>query len=307
MKPVWLIAAVVAVSSSPRSAAAQACCAGSSVVTPGRLALHEAALVGTQWKAAAEIGSFDSAGEFSALTRGASELDLEQDAFAALRLTEHAQAAVLVPILETRRSAGSESEFGGGIGDINLNGRYDFTFAGASKTIPGIGVLAGITFPSGTPADSSRIRPLATDATGIGAFQGSFGLALEQAFGHWLVNVTGVVAQRSARSVTQAGITTHEQLAAQWTALAAAGYVFDSEAALALSFAYMTEGDATIDRAAAPDSSHRSTTVTFAGLLPLNDSWRAQAALFANPPVSKLSLNQPALAGGSLTLVYAWL
>lgn len=174
-------------------AAAQACCAGTGVVTPGRLALHEAALVGLQLKGAAETGSFDARGRFATLTPGASELDLEQDVFGALRLTEHAQVALLIPILETRRTTSAESEFGGGIGDTNLNLRYDFTFAGASTTVPGIGVLAGVTFPTGTPADSSRIRPLATDATGIGAYQGSLGLAAEQVFGPWCQFTHGVL------------------------------------------------------------------------------------------------------------------
>jgi len=290
-----------------RQAAAQACCAGTGVVTPGRLALHEAALVGVQLKAAAEFGSFDAQGRYGALAPGASELDFEQDALAAIRLSPHAQAALLLPILETRRASGTQSEFGGGFGDTNLNLRYDFTFAGASKTIPGVGILAGITFPTGTPADSKRIRPLATDATGIGAFQGSLGLALEQVFGPWLINLTGVVAQRSSRTVRQSGVTIHEHLAAQWTALCAVGYVFPSEVALALSASYTTEGNATIDGSSAPDSSHRTTTVTFAGLLPVSDSWRAQAALFQNVPISSLSVNQPALLGGSLIAVYAWL
>ena len=304
--PSW-VSALALVSCLTQRAAAQACCAGTGVVTPGRLALHESALVGVQLKAAAEIGSFDAHGRYAALTRGGSELDLEQDAFAAVRLNRHAQAALLLPVLETRRTSATQSEFGGGFGDANLNLRYDFTFAGATKTIPGLGILAGITFPTGTPADSSRIRPLATDATGIGAFQASLGLAVEQVFGPWLVNLTGVVAQRTARTVSQSGITIHEHLAAQWTALGAVGYVFPSEAALALSASYTAEGNATIDGATAPDSSHRTTTVTFAGLLPLSDSWRAQAALFQNVPISTLSVNQPALLGGSLTAVYAWL
>jgi hypothetical protein len=276
-------------------------------VTPGRLALHEAALVGVQVKSGFETGSFDAQGRFAALSSGASELDLEQDFFAAMRLGEHAQVALLVPLLETRRTSGTLSEFGGGVGDTNLNLRYDFTFAGASEIIPGLGILGGITLPTGTPADSARIRPLATDATGIGAYQGNLGAAVEQTFGPWLLNFTGVVAQRTARTVTQSGVSVHERLAAQWTFLAALGYVLPSEAALALSAAYATEGDATIDGSEASSSGHRSTTFTLAGLLPLTDTWRVQAAVFDNPPASDLSLNQPALIGCSAAIIHAWL
>ena len=290
-----------------RRAHGQACCAGSGVVTPGRLALHEAALVGVQLKGGIVTGSFDDHGAMARLSRGASELDLEQDFFGALRLTQHAQAALLVPVLETRRRSGSLSEWGGGLGDINLNLRYDFTFAGASPVLPGLGVLIGLTFPTGTPADSNRIRPLATDATGIGAYQGSLGLSAEQVFGSWLVNLTGVVAERTSRTVSQSKVTIHERLAAQWTVLAAFGYVFRNESALAVSAAYATVGSATIDEREAPGSQHRSTTLTLAGLWPLSDAWRIQAALFDTPPLSGLSVNQPALFGGSASLIVAWL
>ena len=288
------------------SAAAQACCAGTGAVTPGRLALHEAALVGVQIKAASELGSFDAGGDYQRTPRGASELDLEQDAFAAVRIFERAQVAVLVPFLETHRTSHGQSELGGGLGDINLNLRYDFTLAGASRVVPGIGLLAGITFPTGKPPDDDDLRPLATDATGIGAYQGSLGIAIEQAFGPWLVSATGVAAARSARTVTSSGITIHERLATQWTALAAAAYVFRSEAAVALSASYATEGNARIDSQEVPRSGHRLTTLTLGGLLPLSDTWRLQSAIFANPPISGTSRNQTGLIGFTFTVVRSW-
>ena len=288
------------------SARAQACCAGTGAITPARLALHESALVGLQLKGAIELGSFNDRGAYQKSPSGASELDLEQDAFAALRVLERGQLALLVPLVETRRTSHAQSEFGGGLGDVNLNLRYDFTWAGASRVIPGVGALLGVTLPTGKPADAEDLRPLATDATGIGAYQASLGLAVEQAYGPWLLNVTGIAAARTARSVTTAGITVHEQLAPQWTALAAVAYVFPSEVALALSASYATEGKATIDSKTAPRSGHRLTTITCGGVLPLSDAWRVQGALFANPPLSGSSLNQTGLGGATLTLVHSW-
>jgi hypothetical protein len=288
-------------------AGAQACCAGAGTVTPGRLALHERVLVGVQVKGAAELGSFDARARFAGSPARASELDLEQDWFAALRVLERAQVALLLPILETRRANRGLSEFGGGLGDINLNLRYDFTLAGASRVIPGIAGLGGITFPSGKPSDAQGLRPLATDATGVGAFQGNIGLAVEQAFGPWLVNLTGMVAARSARSVASSGITVHEHLASQWSLLGSMGYVFANESALALSAAYATEGSATIDDQSAQGSGHRLTTVTAFGLLPLSDTWRVQSAAFVNPPLSHSSLNQTAFGGLLFTVVHSWI
>lgn len=288
-------------------ARAQACCAGTGTVTPGRLGLHELALLGLQAKAATELGSFDAHGRYASSPAGASELDFEQDLFGAVRVLDRGQIAVLIPVNETRRTSQGLSELGGGLGDINLNLRYDFTLAGDSVLLPGIAALAGITFPTGKPPDAPDLRPLATDATGIGAFQANFGLAFEQAFGPWLVNATGIAAVRSARTVTSSGVSVHERLATQWTALASLGYVLPSEAALAVSAAYGVEGNATINGQEVPDSRHRLTTLTASGLLPLSDTWRLQGSIFVNPPLSSSSLNQTALSGLQLTVVHAWL
>ncbi len=285
----------------------QACCAGTGTVTPGRLGLHEVALVGVQLKGATELGSFDAKGRYASTPAGAAELDLEEDALVALRMFERAQLALLLPMLETRRASHGLSELGGGVGDLNLSLRYDFTLAGASRVMPGVALLAGITFPTGTPSDAGNLRPLATDATGIGAWQASVGLALEQAIGPWLLNATGIVAARTARTVTASETSVHERLARQWTALASVAYVFPSECALAASAAYAVEGNATIDQEEAAGSNHRLTTLTVSGSLPLSDAWRLQSALFATPPLSRLAVNQTALAGVLVTLVHAWL
>ncbi|MGH7438955.1 MAG: hypothetical protein ACRENE_24980, partial [Polyangiaceae bacterium] len=117
------------VAGTPSKARAQACCAGTGAVTPGRLGMMDDALVGLQAKAGAVTGSFDANGQLLASPPGTAEVDLEQDAFGALRLLEKGQAAVLVPLVETwRRSLGPPNtgggrryigEAGGGLGDIN--------------------------------------------------------------------------------------------------------------------------------------------------------------------------------------------
>lgn len=183
------------------SARAQACCAGSGAVTPGRLGLHEVALVGFQAKAGSVAGSYDIGGDYVRSPPGAGELDLEQDIFGSVRVLERGQVALLVPLIETWRNLAGLSASGGGIGDVNASARYDVTLAGASRTIPGVAALAGLTLPTGTPPDSSNAGKLATGATGIGAYQFNLGIAVEQTVGAWLVNATGVVAERTARTV----------------------------------------------------------------------------------------------------------
>jgi hypothetical protein len=290
-----------------RSARAQACCAGSGAVTPGRLALHETVLVGTSLKAGLVTGSYDGDAHYHPLPSGASEQDFEQDVFGAVRVLDRGQLAVLVPFVETRRTASGTTGAGGGIGDVNFAARYDFTLAGASRVVPGIAALGGLTVPSGRPADSPSAGTLATGATGIGAYQINVGLALEQTFGPWLVGVSGIYAQRTARTVGEGASLVHERLAPQWTALAVAAYVFPSEVALAASASYTVEGDATIGGVGDDESARRLPVLSLSAVVPLSDKLRLQGALFDDLPLSTLGTGQPAAAGLTFTLIYSWI
>jgi hypothetical protein len=280
---------------------AQACCAGANAVTPARLEPHENWLVGTQWHTAVLFGSFDANSHYSAASR--SEGDFEQDLFGAVRVLPRAQLALLVPFVETLRTAPpivatapGIVDFGGGIGDVNVSGRYDFVLAGESKTIPGIAALAGLTFPTGTPSDQAKDK-LASQTTGVGAYQYNFALSVEQTFGPWLAGGSFIFAARSPRTVD----TVHEQLAPQLFGLVYGSYVFDTGASLALVGSYQAEGDATINGAQSLDSARRFATVSAAGLWPFNDWLRGVVTLSSTLPFA--GQNDPALATLLLTLI----
>jgi hypothetical protein len=287
----------------PASARAQACCAGSSALTPGRLALHEDALVGLQTRTGFGFGSFGGDGSFSSFPKDTSELDLEQDLFGAVRVLERGQVALLVPLVEARRATPTNTaETGGGIGDINLSARYDFTLAGASSVMPGVAILAGVTLPTGRPPESAT-TPLAVDATGVGAVQANVGLALEQSFGPWLVNATGILAKRFP--YTANGI--HEALAPQLTFLGAVAYTFPNDDAIALLASYTIEGDPTVDGASTTGNARRTPLVGLSGALPIGDTWRALGGISVNPPIAPLGLNLPnAAVTLTLTLLRSW-
>ena len=284
-----------------RRADAQACCAGASAATPGRLAQHERALVGVLARGAVMLGSYRNDGHYVPPPKGVAEDDLEQDLFGALRLTSHAQVALLVPVVETRRTTLSQREFGGGIGDLNVSGRYDFVLAGESRYVPGIALLAGLTLPTGRAPESSD-RPLATDSTGTGAFQGNAALALEQIFGNVLVGVSGLVAKRASRTVQ--GI--QESLGTQFSLLALSSYTFDSGLVAALVGSYAVEGNATQSGVEAQGSGRRLFTVGLAALHPLSDHFRLQASASINPPISSVGRNLPATVALSTTVAYTW-
>lgn len=287
----------------PRVAHAQACCAGAAAVTPGRLALHEHALVGVDARVTDGYGSYDPTGTFVTMPTGTSETDLEQDVFGAIRVLPRGQVALLVPIVETRRSVPGQGAFGGGLGDINLGVRYDFIYASESRYVPGIAVLAGVTAPTGTPPESAT-SGLATDATGVGAYQANLGVALEKTLGRWLVGATGLVAKRATR--TADGVS--ESLAAQWTGLVAVAYTIRGDTSVALSGSVTAEGDARIDGAAAADSHRRLVAFSLGGATSVSDQIRLQAALTFDPPVGAFGENQPvAGVGVTGTVIFAWL
>jgi hypothetical protein len=294
---------VGALCAAPAVANAQACCAGSSAVTPGRLALHEDALVGIDARFTDAYGSFDPTGTFLQTPSGASEQDFEQDLFAAVRFAGRAQAALLVPLIETRRTSSGDKEVGGGIGDVNASVRYDFLYATEARYVPGIAVLAGVTFPTGTPPEDAN-TPLATGATGIGTYQGNFGISLEKVVGPWLFGATGLVAKRATR--TYDGVVS--ALASQWTALAVAAYTFRSESAVAVSGSFTEEGNASINGTTQPMTFRRLVAFTLSGVMPLSDRLRLQGALTVDPPTSAFGVNQPSAGvGATATVIYAWL
>jgi hypothetical protein len=304
---VWAASSVLVLCTGiARAGHAQACCAGGAAVTPGRLELYEQGLMGLELKAGEVFGAFDSGGRFAPLPPQASELDLEQDLFGVVRVLERGQVSVLLPLVETRRTSGGLTDFGGGIGDVNAAVRYDVTLAGDSRVVPGVALLAGATFPTGKPADAAGLGPLASGATGIGAYQINAGLALEQVFGPWLVNATGIVAQRTARTVGPEGNQVHERLAAQTSWLAALAYTFPSDIALAVSASYLMEGNATINGVEDAGTGHRLPTLTLSGLVPLRASWRLDGGVFGVLPLRSVGLNQPASIGLFVTVLRSW-
>jgi hypothetical protein len=152
-----------------------------------------------------------------------------------------------------------------------------------------------------SPASPSPPAPLpSVDATGIGAWQINAALALEQTFGPWLVNATGIVAKRTQRF--------GQTLGTQITLLAAGAYTFPNDAALALSASYAFEGDATQEGGGdVPLSSKRVTTVTFSLLWPVDDAWRLLGGLYVEPPISDVGSNQPSASGLTCTVVRSWM
>ena len=288
-------------------ARAQACCAGGSAVTPARLELHEDYAVGTSLHATDVTGSFTATGAYVSNPAGTGEGDFEADLFATARFLRRGQATLLVPGIATYRTVPGLSDFGGGLGDLNLSARWDFVEAAESQVVPGIAVLAGATFPTGRPPDAPSASALSANATGIGAYQLTLGVALEKILGeHVLVNLTGLVSQRLPRTVSQGGVTVDETLGLQLFAIAAAGWVFDDGIAVALSGTFTGEEDAVVDGQRVPQSGRSQMTLAVSTSVPLSDEWRIAGSLFDELQIAGLGANQPIGLGLTFTVLRTW-
>jgi hypothetical protein len=282
-------------------ARAQACCAAGTVLTPGRLLLHEDALVGVQMKATGITGSFYPDGTFVRSPPGTAEVDFEQDLIASLRVLSQGQISLTVPLAETWRRAPGISDLGGGVGDIQVNARWDATLAGASRTIPGVAVLASLTLPTGLPPEQAT-HPLASDSTGTGAIQGALGASLEQTFGDWLVNLTGYATLHSTRVIQ--GIA--NQLGPSFNGLVAVGYSFKAGPVAAISATYTGSLDARANGAPLPDSARALLTLGASAGYVISDAWRVQGGVFGEPPAAHAGQNQSQGVGGSVTIFRTW-
>lgn len=294
--------AFAASSAAAKDASAQACCAGASALSPGRLALHEDALAGVQVRAADIYGSFDPHRAFVASPSGAAEVDFEEDAIATVRVAKHGQLSALMPIDETWRKASGISEAGGGLGDVQAALRWDFVDPGASLTIPGIAVSFGLTLPTGrAPEDATNT--LATDATGTGVFQGAAAIAIEQVYGRFLFNVTGSGALRATHTV--GGVS--DQQGPLFTIFGAAGAAFSNGAAIAFTATYSADFAERIGGVTQPDSTRAFTRLAIAGGGNIFDTLRAQGSVFSDLPIHGLGQNEALGFGATFMLLRTWI
>lgn len=281
---------------------AQACCSASSAVSPGRLGLDERALVGVQPSVSATIGSFDDSRQFHSNEAGSSQLETRLTAFATARILRRLQLGLTAPaVVSFRKSETSGSETGGGFGDVGVNLRYDLLWDRERRWFPGIGLIGGLTAPTGRgPGESQSV--LATDVTGLGVWQWSGGVWLEHSFDDWLVTAAGLIGFRSRADY---GVL-KSQLAPQFTGILALGYNASHSVALAAVATYLSEGQARIDGESVPQSGRSQTHLSLGVSWAFAEDFRLLASAYLDPPLPGLSKNQIATAGGLLNWVWTF-
>ena len=95
MAAVVALALAAGVTACPRTAAAQACCVGTGLVTPARLRTFEDRAVGVQMRARSVMGAFAGSGSYATSAAGTRDVGFEEDLFGALRLGPRLQVALL--------------------------------------------------------------------------------------------------------------------------------------------------------------------------------------------------------------------
>jgi hypothetical protein len=289
----------------PGAAHAQACCVGTGLVTPARLRTFESQAVGVQMRARSVMGSFAGSGSYAASATGNRDLGFEEDLFAALRLGSHFQVGLLAPFLQTARQEGGLSGFGGGLGDVAANARYDIVNAGERGLWPGVAIIAGLSFPTGQPPDEMNSGdPLSTSGTGTGSFEGNAGAAIEEIIGTSFVSLAGWASKRSARSAM--GV--EQTFAPRLSALLTGGHTFGHDITVGVFVSALRQGD-TRDAMTGPIANSGVSLVTAGAALalPFWQWWRLQTTLFSDLPIAGWGRNQTAAVGGTVAVIRFWI
>jgi hypothetical protein len=99
----------------------------------------------------------------------------------AYRFNKHLQAAVTIPYVMNFSSVPGSPKSSSAIGDISINGRYEFFHEyqslnkKADKMLPYLAITFGLTLPTGISDETAETE---VDVTGKGFFAGSLGISL---------------------------------------------------------------------------------------------------------------------------------
>lgn len=99
----------------------------------------------------------------------------------AYRFNKHIQAAVTIPYIMNFSSVPGSPKSSSAIGDISINGRYEFFHEYQTlnkkidRTLPYLAITFGLTLPTGISDETAKTE---VDVTGKGFFVGSLGISL---------------------------------------------------------------------------------------------------------------------------------
>lgn len=165
--------------SRPQRVEAGACCASAAAFGVGRLLRWEKFAVGLRSNVLHTLGRWDTKSTWTPNLPTYEDVEWRSELWGMFRIGRPFAAYVRLPWSMNYRKSGEDSHFGGGIGDIQIGGRWDLVPVASGSGWPGIALSLNVLMPTGRKTDTN-LSPLATEVTGRGAWMLSSALFIEK-------------------------------------------------------------------------------------------------------------------------------
>jgi len=182
----WLALALLLLTTE-RGARAAPCCMSATAFGMGRLLIWEDFAVGLRTSLSPSLGAWDRDGHWSGYD-SYDELEWRSELWGLVGIARRWSVFARVPGVVIERSTASDSDVGGGIGDLSIGARYEILEIGEYQELPAIALTLAVAAPTGRATDEAR-TPLGVDVTGRGAWVLSTGLSAEYTRLPWFVRL----------------------------------------------------------------------------------------------------------------------
>lgn len=310
MQPTWssspwrrlALGALVALATVPASGPARAapCCMSATAFGMGRLLIWEDFALGLRTTLAPGLGTWDEGGRWRSFS-DYSETEWRSEVWGLVGLGRRASVFLRVPALVMTRSAGADSELGGGLGDLSAGVRYELLAIGELVELPAIALTLAVLVPTGRSPERAK-TPLAVDVTGRGAWVLSLGLSLERTSLPWFVRLDLGTSVPLPQRRDDLGL--DQRLGISFELALSGGLEIGSGFVLSL-VPRLTRTDVTrFDEEPLPDTDRLDIGLGLAASWRLDDHFTLQAAIDLPLPIDGLGQNQPGRIATTLGLRY---
>lgn len=279
----------------PTRARAAACCTSAAVFGVGRLTVWEDAAFGVRTGVSDGLGLWRSDGSWSRYPDGYADLEGRAEAWALVRASDRLQFFLRAPGVVNHRAAGALSEWGGGLGDGQVGGRYELVGVGEYLELPAIAVSGSVLLPTGRRAEDVT-TPLGTDATGRGVWGAALALEVEHNLAPWFVRLDAGV--RATLGFTRSDLGVVQRYGPGVTAALSGGRALEGDrVVLAVLVQFDHEGALQLGDRVIDSSSSRALTASLACSWRLHPHWTLQSSLSTGVLADQLGANRPGQVG----------
>lgn len=163
------------------------CCMSATAFGIGRLLTWEDFAVGFRTSLSPVLGTWNSDGYWNEYG-DYSDLEWRSEVWALVPIDRRLSLFLRLPAVVNARSTASDSDVGGGLGEVSFGGRYEILAIGEYAELPAIALTLAVLAPTGRATEDAR-TPLGVDVTGRGAWVLSAGLSVELTEVPWFVRL----------------------------------------------------------------------------------------------------------------------